>query len=81
MKSIYTYGGKPACCNLMMACVQANKAAACKMVRIDAATEEEARVLKEMGIDLITIADGDLDAIRVGAPNTFVTVARRWCNM
>ena len=73
MKRIYTYGGKPATRNLTMACIQANKAAGTKMVQVDAANREEAELLERLGIDLITIADTDIDEVRAAAPNTFVT--------
>ena len=73
MKNIYTYGGQPARRNLTVACIQANKAAGIKMTQVSAETESEANVLESLGIDLITIAEADLDAIRRGAPNTFVT--------
>lgn len=43
------------------------------MTQVSAETEGEARALEKLGIDLITIAEADLDAIRRGAPNTFVT--------
>jgi len=73
VKNIYTYGGEPAQRNLTMACIQANKATGHKMVQVDAATQEEAALLEHMGVDLITIADSDIDAIRRGAPTIFVT--------
>lgn len=73
MKNIYTYGGKPARRNLTMACIQTNKASGHKMVQVDAATEEEAALLERMGVDLITIADSDIDVVRAGAPDTFLT--------
>ncbi|KIC12838.1 hypothetical protein RA19_00035 [Leisingera sp. ANG-M1] len=73
MKNVYTYGGQPARRNLTVSCIQANKAAGVKMTQVDAQTEEEAATLEALGIDLITIADVDIEAIRRGAPNTFVT--------
>ena len=73
MKNIYTYGGRPAKRNLTVADIQANKASGIKMTQVSAQTREEAEVLEQLGIDLITIADTDIDEIRAGAPNTFVT--------
>lgn len=73
MKNIYTYGGQPALRNLTVACIQANKASGLKMTQVSAQTEAEAYALETLGIDLITIAEADLDAIRRGAPTTFVT--------
>lgn len=71
--NIYTYGGQPAQRNLTVACIQANKVAGKKMTQVSAETEDEARTLENLGIDLITIAEADLDAVRRGAPTTFVT--------
>ena len=73
LRNIYTYGGHPAKRNLTVADIQANKAARVKMTQVSAQTREEAEVLEALGIDLITIADLDIDEIRAGAPNTFVT--------
>ena len=73
MKNIYTYGGRAAQRNLTVACIQANKAAGLKMTQVSAQTKDEARVLEKLGIDMITIAESDLDVIRLGAPTTFVT--------
>ncbi|MEX3012052.1 3-methyl-2-oxobutanoate hydroxymethyltransferase [Hoeflea sp. TYP-13] len=73
LKNIYTYGGRPAQRNLTVACLQANKAAGIKMTQVSAQTREEAEACERLGIDLITIADCDIDEIRAGAPNTFVT--------
>ncbi len=73
LMNIYTYGGLPAQRNLTVACIQANKTAGVKMTQVSAQTEDEARALENLGIDLITIAEADLDAVRRGAPNTFVT--------
>lgn len=73
MKNIYTYGGKPARRNLTIACLQANKAAGLKMTQVSALNGDEAAACVEMGIDLITIADTDIDEVRTAAPETFVT--------
>jgi 3-methyl-2-oxobutanoate hydroxymethyltransferase len=73
MRRIYTYGGQPGRRNLTVACIQANKASGCKMTQVSAATEEEAAACAAAGIDLITIADTDIAAVRRGAPETFVT--------
>ncbi|WP_420547505.1 3-methyl-2-oxobutanoate hydroxymethyltransferase [Curvivirga sp.] len=73
MKNIYTYGGQPAKRNLTVACMQANKAAGIKMTQVSAANLEEAEVLERLGIDMITIADVDIVAVRQAAPTTFVT--------
>jgi 3-methyl-2-oxobutanoate hydroxymethyltransferase len=73
MRRIYTYGGKPARRNLTVADIQANKAAGRKMTQVSAASEAEAAACAAMGIDLITIADTDIAAVRRGAPETFVT--------
>ena len=73
LKNIYTYGGHPAKRNLTVADIQANKATGVKMIQVSAQTREEAEVLESLGIDLITIADLDIDEIRAGAPHTFVT--------
>ena len=43
-----------------------------KMTQASAQTRDEAEELESLGIDLITIADLDIDEIRDGAPNTFV---------
>ncbi len=79
MKSIYTYGGKPARRNLTISCLRANKAAGIKMTQVSAQTEEEARACEDMGIDMITIADVDYDAVRAGAPHTFITGSQTMC--
>ena len=42
-----------------------------KMTHAPAQTRDKAEVLEALGIDLITIADLDIDEIRDGAPNTF----------
>ncbi len=73
MKRIYTYGGRPAERNLTLACLRANKAAGIKMTQVSAQTREEAEACERLGIDMITIADLDIDEIRAGAPRTFVT--------
>lgn len=73
MKNIYTYGGQSARRNLTISCIQANKAAGVKMTQVDAQNAQEAALLESLGVDLITIADSDIDEIRRGAPNTFVT--------
>ena len=73
LRNIYTYGGRPAMRNLTVADIQANKAAGVKMTQVSAQTRDEAEVLETLGIDLITIADLDIDEIRAGAPHTFVT--------
>ena len=44
-----------------------------KMTQASAQTRDEAEGLKALDIDLSTIADLDIDAIRAGAPNTFVS--------
>ena len=44
-----------------------------KMTQASAQTRDEAEELESLGIDLTTIADLDIDEIRDGAPNTFVT--------
>ncbi len=72
-KKIYTYGGRPALRNLTVADIQANKAKGVKMTQVSAVTREEAAACEALGIDLITIADLDIEEIRAGAPNTFVT--------
>ncbi|GAA6191310.1 3-methyl-2-oxobutanoate hydroxymethyltransferase [Phaeobacter sp. NW0010-22] len=79
MKNIYTYGGQPARRNLTIDCLRANKAAGKKMTQVSAVTEEEARACQEMGIDLITISDLDYDAVRAGAPDTFITSSQTMC--
>lgn len=73
MKNIYTYGGKPARRNLTIACLQANKAAGIKMTQVSALNGDEAAACADMGIDLITIADVDIEEVRAAAPETFVT--------
>ena len=73
LRKIYTYGGRSAKRNLTIAEIQANKAARVKMTQVSAQTREEAEMLEALGIDLVTIADLDIDEIRAGAPNTFVT--------
>ena len=44
-----------------------------KMTQVSAQTRDEAEGLEALGIDLSTIADLDIDEIRTGAPNTFVS--------
>ena len=44
-----------------------------KMTQASVQTRDEAEGLEALGIDLITIADLDIDEIRAGAPNTFVS--------
>ncbi len=73
MKRIYTYGGQPAKRNLTVACLRANKAAGIKMTQVSAADATEAAACEKLGIDLITIADLDIEAVRAAAPHTFVT--------
>ena len=73
MKNIYTYGGRPARRNLTVACIQANKAAGVKMTQVSALNGDEAAACVAQGIDLITIADLDIDEVRAAAPDTFVT--------
>ncbi|WP_166418015.1 3-methyl-2-oxobutanoate hydroxymethyltransferase [Cochlodiniinecator piscidefendens] len=73
MKHIYTYGGHPAKRNLTFACLQANKAAGQKMTQVSATSQEEAAACEALGIDMITISDLDIEAVRTGAPHTFVT--------
>ncbi|MBI1493869.1 3-methyl-2-oxobutanoate hydroxymethyltransferase [Halocynthiibacter styelae] len=73
MKNIYTYGGRPARRNLTIACLQANKAAGRKMTQVSAINGDEAGACAAMGIDLITIADHDIEDVRAAAPETFVT--------
>ena len=73
MRKIYTYGGRPARRNLTVADLQMAKAEGRKLTQVDAVTEDEARMLAEIGIDVITIADLDIEAVRRGAPRTFVT--------
>ena len=72
-KNIYTYGGQPARRNLTVACLQANKAAGVKMTQVSALNGDEAAACAAMGIDLITIADVDIVAVRAAAPETFIT--------
>jgi ketopantoate hydroxymethyltransferase len=79
MKNIYTYGGQPARRNLTIDCLRANKAAGKKMTQVSAVDEGEARACQEMGIDLITISDLDYDAVRAGAPDTFITSSQTMC--
>ena len=73
LRNIYTYGGRPARRNLTVADIRANKAAGVKMTQVSAQTRDEVEVLEAPGIDLITIADLDIDESRAGAPHTFVT--------
>lgn len=73
MKRIYTYGGQPAKRNLTVACLRANKAAGLKMTQVSAADAVEAATCEKLGIDLITISDLDIEAVRVSAPHIFVT--------
>ncbi|MBO9452314.1 3-methyl-2-oxobutanoate hydroxymethyltransferase [Tropicibacter sp. R16_0] len=79
MKNIYTYGGKPARRNLTVDCLRRNKAAGKKMTQVSAISEDEARACEEMGIDMITISDLDYDAVRAGAPHTFITSSQTMC--
>ena len=79
MKNIYTYGGQPARRNLTVDCLRANKAVGKKMTQVSAVSEGEARACQEMGIDLITISDLDYDAVRAGAPETFITSSQTMC--
>ena len=44
-----------------------------KMTQVSAPARDEAEGLEALGIDLTTIADLDIDEIRDGAPNTFVS--------
>ncbi len=73
MKNIYTYGGKPARRNLTIDCLRRNKAAGIKMTQVSALNGDEAVACAAMGIDLITIADLDIEEVRAAAPETFVT--------
>jgi 3-methyl-2-oxobutanoate hydroxymethyltransferase len=73
MKNIYTYGGKPARRNLTIDCLRRNKAAGIKMTQVSALNGDEAAACATMGIDLITIADLDIEEVRAAAPETFVT--------
>lgn len=73
MKNIYTYGGKPARRNLTIDCLRRNKAAGIKMTQVSALNGDEAAACAAMGIDLITIADVDIEEVRAAAPETFVT--------
>lgn len=73
MRRIYTYGGQPATRNLTVADLQANKASGIKMTQVSALNGEEAAACEAAGIDLITIADVDIEEVRAAAPTTFVT--------
>lgn len=73
MKNIYTYGGRPARRNLTIDCLRRNKAAGIKMTQVSALNGDEAAACAGMGIDLITIADLDIEEVRAAAPETFVT--------
>lgn len=73
MKNIYTYGCKPARRNLTIDCLRRNKAAGIKMTQVSALNGDEAAACAAMGIDLITIADVDIEEVRAAAPETFVT--------
>ncbi len=73
LKNIYTYGGRPAQRNLTLACLRSNKRAGVKMTQVSAQSRDEAEALERLGIDLITIADLDIEEVRAGAPKTFVT--------
>ena len=79
MKHIYTFGGVPARRNVTVDCLRANKATGKKMTQVSAVTEDEARACEEMGIDMITISDTDYDAVRAGAPQTFITSSQSMC--
>ncbi|MBE1281963.1 MAG: hypothetical protein GJ676_01505 [Rhodobacteraceae bacterium] len=73
MKNIYTYGGKPARRNLTVDCLRRNKASGLKMTQVSALNGDEAAACADKGIDLITIADLDIEEVRAAAPETFVT--------
>ncbi|SLN70177.1 3-methyl-2-oxobutanoate hydroxymethyltransferase [Falsiruegeria litorea R37] len=79
MKNIYTYGGQPARRNLTIDCLRRNKVAGVKMTQVSAINGDEARACEEMGIDMITISDLDYDAVRAGAPHTFITSSQTMC--
>lgn len=73
MRRVYTYGGQPATRNLTVADLRANKASGIKMTQVSALNGEEAAACEAAGIDLITIADVDIEEVRAAAPTTFVT--------
>ncbi|WP_164661396.1 3-methyl-2-oxobutanoate hydroxymethyltransferase [Tropicibacter sp. Alg240-R139] len=79
MKNIYTYGGKPARRNLTVDCLRRNKVAGKKMTQVSAINEDEARACEEIEIDMITVSDVDYDAVRAGAPYTFITSSQTMC--
>lgn len=69
-RRIYTYGGRPAERNLTVADIVALKGRR-RLCQTCPATEEEAAACAEAGIDLLNTSDGDLPAVRAGAPETF----------
>ncbi len=69
-RRIYTYGGKPAQRNLTVADVIALKGRR-RLCQTCPATEEEAAACAEAGIDVLNTSDGDLPAVRAGAPEIF----------
>ena len=69
-RRIYTYGGTPARRNLTVADFIALKGNT-RLCQTCPATEEEAAVCAEAGIDVLNTSDSDLLAVRAGAPDTF----------
>lgn len=71
-KNIYTYGGQPARRNLTVADIIALRGKR-TLTQTTADNAEEAAACEAAGIDLISIWDSDIDEIRKGASETFVT--------
>jgi len=74
MKNIFTYGEQPARRNLTVADLRACKGVR-KLTQTNPATEEESAAAAEAGIDTLICLDSQYDAVRAGAPETFLTSA------
>ena len=78
MKSIYTFGRKPAQRNYTVADLLELKGTDHRLTMVNPATEAEFKACVEAGIDLLTVWDSHLDLCREIAPTHFAGTAMNW---
>ncbi len=73
MKKIFTYGGKLTQRNLTVADIRKVKGVR-KLSQTNPGTREEALAAVEAGVDMFICGEAQAEAVREGAPHTFLTV-------
>lgn len=78
MKTIYTFGRRPAQRNFTVADLKALKGSHTRLTMCNPANEAEIRACVEAGIDTLTVWDTQLELVRDLAPAHFAGTAMNW---